>query len=328
MAKRTVLLSISLFVAVACSQSSTDTVPALGQVTSTASTACPAGAAPGAVCFSVVVSCAGLEDLGAILAVTEPTSPAAGTVYLHNNVGGTTVFDYGFVAQYLSRGLRVVQVQWAADWESSNAGIKAAACRYATLLSYAFTEVHGGDRTRAFCVQSFGGGSGGLAMSLAHYGAGSFLDAATISAGPPFARLDLGCDPTTPPRAACPEIPLAPVAYSGGVLGIISQWEASPACGHAGASSSDVARWQHDSVVSPDAVLDYPRTSLAAWFCVNAPDATVGEGSVFFDSLTSNATVHCVAGGAAGGVCSGEVPWPSALPDMVDDLVARCVPHH
>jgi hypothetical protein len=57
-------------------------------------------------------------------------------------------------------------------------------------------------------------------------------------------------------------------------------------------------------------------------------DATVGQGSLFFDALTSEASVHCVSGGTAGGTCDGEEPWPSALPDMVADLAARCTPRH
>ncbi len=317
-----------LVAAVAACSSSKPAAPTLGAVTSQASVACPAGAAPAASCSTVVVACPGLDDLSATLAVTEPSGPARGTVYLHGHVGGTAFFDDGFAGAYLARGFRVVQVAWASDWESSASGLKLAACRYATMLSYAFTQAHGGDRAQPFCAQSFGGGSGGLAMSLAFYGAGEFVDAITMSAGPPFARVDLGCDPSTPPRAVCDAIPSAPVAYGDGVLAIISGWERTPACGTSAPSADDVARWRDDSVLGAGAVLAYPSTSVAAWYCSNAPDATVGNGSLFFDAVTTDATVHCVGSGAGGGTCSGETPWPSALPDMVDDLVARCVPRH
>lgn len=266
----------------ACGATPAIVPPTLGTVSSATIVTCPAGASPSANCTSVTVSCPSLSDLTATIAVSDPTSPARGTIFLHDNVGGTTFFDYGFVGAYLAQGFRVVQVQWQSDWESSDVGIKASACRYATMLSYAFTHAHGADRTTGFCAQSFGGGSGGLAMSLAHFGAGDFLDAATLTAGPPFARLDLGCDPTTPPRAACPEIASVPVAYSGGVLGLMSQWENAPSCGTSGASASETARWARDSILSTGATLDYPQTSLAAWYCTNAPDVTVGQGSIFF----------------------------------------------
>jgi hypothetical protein len=306
-----------------------DTDPTvLGAVTSASSGPCPADAPPAAACTAVTVACPNLDDLDAVVAVTEPTGTALGTVYLHNNLGGTTVLDGGFVGTYTAAGLRVVQVEWQSDWQQSQIGLKHAACRYATLLAWAFTDVHGADRTKGFCAQSYGGGSGGLALALAHYGAGDLLDAVTFSAGPPFARVDLGCDPAAAPRPACPEIPAAPVAYSGGVLSIISQWEVAPACGTPDPPSSEILRWQSDSVLSPGGVTSFPSTSFAAWYCVGGTDATVGQGSFFFDALQADKAVHCVTGGTGGGTCSGQTPWPSALPDMTMDMVARCVPRH
>jgi hypothetical protein len=157
---------------------------------------------------------------------------------------------------------------------------------------------------------------------------GRVLDAATVSAGPPFARVDLGCDPTSAPRTVCPSAQPVAVAYSGGVLDIISKWELAPSCGRGGASASEIARWASDSVLSPGGTFDYPSTSLAAFYCSNGADATVGQGSLFFDQITSDKAVHCVSGGSGGGACSGEKPWPSALPEIVADMRARCTPRH
>jgi len=191
-----------------------------------------------------------------------------------------------------------------------------------------FTHVHAADRTHGFCAQSWGGGSGGLAFTLAHYGGGSMLDAVTVSAGPPFARIDMGCTATSPTTSACAAIPSVPITYSGGVLQIISTWEVAPTCGTATPTPSETTRWASDSILSSGATLAFPQTSLAAWYCVNGVDATVGQGSMFFDQVTTEATVHCVTGGAGGGSCDGETPWPSALPDMVADMTTRCIPRH
>ena len=298
-------------------------------MTAAAAVACPGGAAPGAACTSLVVTCPGLDDLQVVVAASEPTSGQAGaTVLLHDNVGGTQFFDYGFVAAYQAAGFRIVQAEWQSDWEQSSVGIKHAACRYATMLAWVYANVHQADRTHGFCAQSWGGGSGGLFFSLADYGAGGMLDAVTVSAGPPFARIDLGCNPASPPRAACPELPQVPVAYSGSVLGIISTWEQAPSCGATGAPSTEVTRWADDSVLSSGAVLSFPDTSLAAWYCTSGFDATVGQGSMLFDQVTTDQSVHCVAGGLGGGQCDGQTPWPSALPDMVLDMTTRCVPRH
>jgi hypothetical protein len=269
-----------------------------------------------------------MHDLAAVVVVSLPAGSPEGSVILHDNLGGTTLLDDGFVAAYEALGFRVVQVEWQSDWEQSYVGIKHAACRYATLVDWIFSNVHAEGRSRGFCAQSYGGGSGGLFFSLAEYGAGNVLDAVTVSEGPPFARIDLGCTPTTPPRAACPGLPSVPVAYSDGVLQIISQWEMAPTCGTAGAPSRDAPRWESDSILSPGATLSFPHTSLAAWYCTSGFDATLGQGSLLFDQVTTEKAVHCVAGGTAGGACSGQAPWPSALPDMVADMQARCVPRH
>ncbi len=304
-----------------------DTDPTtLGTIDGTSSVACPSDAPAGAACTSLVVRCPRLDDLGVTVVVSGPASPAA-TILLHNNVGGVQLLDDGFVDAYHASSFRVVQAEWQSDWEQSSVGVKHAACRYATLLAWIFTNVHGSDRGHGFCAQAWGGGSGGLAFSLAHYGAGDLLDAVTMSAGPPFARIDLGCDPATPAHPACAALPSVPVSYSDGVLQIISKWEMAPSCGSASPAPEEVARWADDSIVSAGATLAFPRTSVSAWYCANGPDATVGQGSLFFDQLTTAATVHCVSGGA-NGACDGEAPWPGALPDMVADMVSRCVPRH
>ena len=337
--KRSIAIAWGALLLAGCSQGSSpapagpllDTdAPALGTVTAAASIPCPAGAAGGASCSRLNVSCPRLDGLGVVVAVSEPAASARATVLLHDNLGGVAFFDAGFVDAYHAASFRVVQAQWASDWEQSDVGIKHAACRYATLVEWTFANIHGADRTRGFCAQSWGGGSGGLAYSLTHYRMGDVLDAITVSAGPPFARIDLGCDPGTAPRAVCAPLSSVPVAYSGGVLSIISEWEVAPTCGSsAGAPLSEVARWQADSVLSPGATLAFPDTSFGAWYCINGADATLGQGATFLDQASfAEASVHCVSGGGGGGQCQGQAPWPSALPDMVADLQTRCVPRH
>jgi hypothetical protein len=64
-----------------------------------------------------------------------------------------------------------------------------------------------------------------------------------------------------------------PVAYSGGVLSIISTWEEAPTCGQQGAPSDEVTRWADDSILSSGATLAFPHTSIAAWYCTSGFDA-------------------------------------------------------
>jgi hypothetical protein len=295
----------------------------VGTVGGEHSVPCPDAAAPGARCAELAVQCPAVDPLSVIVVTNEPTggTPTA-TVVLHDYVGGTELLDDGFVTALRGGGARVVQVKWQSDWQSSHAGIKRAACRIATLLSWIHTSIHQADRTRGFCAQSYGGGAGGLAFALADYGAGDLLDAVTVSGGPPFARVDLGCDPNTPPREVCPGSKPVALAYAGGPLAVISGWEEAPRCGHGPPSTADLLRWRRDSILATDARLSFPSTSVAAWYCDVEPDATVGQGALFLDAITTERSLHCV------GACADGRPWPSALDAMVADMRARCIPRH
>jgi hypothetical protein len=66
------------------------------------------------------VSCPALDDLHVVVAASEPaTGQGHATVLLHDNVGGTRFFDYGFASAYLGAGFRVVQAAWQSDWEQA-----------------------------------------------------------------------------------------------------------------------------------------------------------------------------------------------------------------
>ena len=158
----------------------------LGTASAESSVPCPAGAASGAKCTSLVIACPRLDALPVIVVTSAPpAATATATVLLHNYIGGTELLDDGFVDAYHAAKIGVVQVQWQSDWPASDHGVKHAACRYATLVRWIFEKVHAGDRTRGFCAQSFGGSGSGLAFSLTHYGMGDLLDAVTVSGGPP-----------------------------------------------------------------------------------------------------------------------------------------------
>jgi hypothetical protein len=294
---------------------------------SAASASCPVAAAPGAVCQTLTVHCPGLDDLAATIAVTQPPGAPTGTVVLLGGAGGTVPFNSGFPGAYLQKGLRVVQISWAAAWQESTVGMKAAACRPATALKWVFDQAHKSDRTRGFCVQGHSAGAGTVAYALAHYGLEDVLDFALISAGPPYGRIDYGCAPsayTGAPPDVCPELPAAGFSYSGSRVAV-DLWENTSTCGEPSPPDADVARWAADSVVSPGADFDHPSTPVSAWFCANKPNETPGLGTFWLSQLTSMKTVTCVSD-----QCTGEAVFanPTALTDMVSAMTQGCVPRH
>ncbi|HJZ86020.1 MAG TPA: hypothetical protein VKN99_12665 [Polyangia bacterium] len=279
----------------------------------------------GATCRSLTVSCPGIADAQAIVAVTEPASPAVGTVVMHAGGGGTGYLNDGFADPYLAHNLRVVQMRWSADWEqTASSGVLAAACRPATVIRWIFQNLHQGDRSRGFCGQGHSGGSGVLSYALTHYGLKDSFDFVVPSAGPPFGRIDYGCDPalyTGPPRNLCPQLTNAPIAFP---PHRVDAWENTTTCGTPNPPVADQARWAADSVVSPGADFDYPQTVMSFWFCATNPNETTGLGSFYIERISSQKSVTCAT------QCTGEGVFndPQAHQMMIDAMVAGCVPRH
>lgn len=295
---------------------------------------CPDAAPIGATCQQVTVTgCPGIEGeaIEAIVAVRSPSITARGTVVLLSGGGGLR-FQGAQNQSYLDAGLRMVHVAWVSDWEqTANQGIKTAACRPATILRWIFAEpgLHGGRRDTAFCGEGFSAGSGQLGYALAHYGLGDSLDYVSALSGPPFARIDLGCDGDAPATAEVCGTPntmrLPP--------GLLNPWEnIQPPlqCGSQGVPVAELARWRADSIAI-DGVYSYPRTQVQFYACTNRATAVTAQGKLYFDRIAAEAggdpdraQYHCYD--AADG-CQGEGLGTGAA-DATQALIAGCVPRH
>jgi hypothetical protein len=315
----------------------------LGTLTVTApSVTCTGNPGAGATCMSVSVSCPGIPDIDATIAVIEPSGGAPkGTIVAHAGGSGTGYFNggpegSGFAAAYTAKNFRFVQIEWATDWASGEGSIKTAACRPATAFQWMFENIHGASRTAGFCGTGTSGGSAALTYSLAAYGLKSVWDYMLVGAGPAPARIDYGCDPslyTGPPPDLCPTLKNAPYTYVPGVAKIANGWEGTSSCGSKGASSADIAKWSADSVAAPGADFDYPQTGMSWWFCLTSPNETTGQGSFLIDQVHPQGgppDVHCYGGSSSPSVCQNEYVFedPGAFSAAVDEMTAKCVPNH
>lgn len=304
-----------------------------GRVTVLGAVTCPAGAARGASCTSIRVSCSGIPDLDATLGVALPTGAARGTVILLSSGTGTTFFNSGFTGPYLDDGFRVVQLAWGSAWEGANgAGLTASSCRPSTVFKYVFQTIHGGSRTSGFCGQGMSGGGGQIAYSLTQYGLADYFDYVLLAAGPGLSRMDYGCDPglyTGPPRDLCPLLPEAPIAYGTDVESKVNAWENTTTCGSAHPLPPDIARWAADSIVTSNVSFVYPNTGMSWFFCATSPvNESTGQGSFLIDQVVpKNAPpdVNCYSG-----TCQGENVWqdPNAVAAAESEMLAQCVPNH
>jgi hypothetical protein len=311
----------------------------LGTVTVTAPTvACPGNPGAGSTCMSISVSCPGIPTIAATVAVAEPAGGSPrGTIVAHAGGAGTGFFNGSaagadFASAYTSNNLRFVQIAWGADWaQTGGVGIKSAACRPATAFQWMFTQIHGGSHTSPFCGTGSSGGSAAIMHSMAHYGLKNTFDYLVVAAGPAPARIDYGCDPTLykgPALNLCPLLTSAPYAYVPGVQNISDSWEGTTSCGSANPSASNIAKWNNDSVWSPDGDYNYPQTGISYWFCVTTPNETTGQGKLLIDQLrpkNNPLDVHCYSG-----VCQSEAVFedPSAFNLAVSEMTANCVPNH
>jgi hypothetical protein len=308
------------------------TVGGLGSVTGVARVACPAGTPAGAICEHITITgCPGIESeaINATVAILAPSAPLRGTVVHLKGGGGEGFLTLG-TSEYQAAGFRQVFVSWDTDWEQTlSHGIRTAGCRPATMLRWVFDDpaLHGGSRTVAFCAEGKSGGAGQLGYALAHYGLGDVLDYVTERAGPPFSRIDLGCDGDAPPTATVCGDTVTMLLPS-----VLDHWEniAPPLhCGSTGVPISERSRWRQDSIAF-GGVYDYPRTDVQFFICTHNAPAVAGMSQLYYNQIvgaeggTSRVGFHCFS--QADG-CQGE-DLGTGDPVAIQSMIDHCTPRH
>jgi hypothetical protein len=286
----------------------------------------------GAKCKTVTITgCAGLESeaINAMIAIVPPNGAVNGTV-IHLIGGGGEGYETAGVDQYSANNLLQVFVDWATDWElTKSVGIKAAACRPATIMKWIFDNVHTGGHTAPFCGQGHSGGSGQLGYALAQYGMGDYFDYVNELSGPPFARIDLGCDGDAPQTASVCGVDdpthLPP--------SLMDPWEriAQPlTCGAQGVPAAELERWKNDSITI-GGVYNYPNTEVQFFDCTYKATGVTAMAQIYFNTISQaegpsgQVGFNCVS--QADG-CSGEGLGPTGNTQLANALVTGCKRRH
>ena len=286
------------------------------------------GELPGTSCQLVEVACPGIPALRAQVRTTPPASTVdtRGTILFGTGGGGESWYERGPNPSAMMRalagdGFQIVQRAWIDQWESGGEGLAAAACRYATLLTWVHDEVRSAG---ALCATGNSGGSAEIGYALSRWDREAILDLAVPTGGPVMSRVDLGCLDFEEWPEECQELPDGTVCEPAGVQ---CNYQGSNFQHIDGAYLPDTPCELHDatfadtlladSILSPDADLDFGATPVHQLLGERDCSPALPQGVLWFDAITSQKTRTFVPGTGHG--TAGTEEGAAAIRRVLDD---------
>jgi hypothetical protein len=172
-------------------------------------------------------------------------------------------------------------------------------CRYATLLTWIHDNIHTGGK---FVATGNSGGSAEIGYALTSWGRAAILDLAVPTSGPPTARLDYACvNQATPQWASlCASIIPANTMQCTTETCILGAPPPAPTaaatdnvCTQVSPQPTLEQLWD-DSVVNPDAVLNYPKTLVHFIYGEQDCGEPVPIGLTYATKVTSQKVIEFV----------------------------------
>ena len=274
---------------------------------------CPPGGLTG-VCYAVSISCPNVNDFTGYVKVTYPTGTPVGSVVFSSGGNGTGLYekDYTYGTTVLDTvsqaGLTVAQTTWdhpftmsqPHGWEPGPGGVRALACRYATLAQWIYTNIHQANTGAPFCATGNSAGAEEIGQAMTHYGLGSIFAMVEPTSGPSFSQQVWACDGTQPDVVnPCGNLSGYGVGLSG-TEQFIDPAYSKPICSETYKTHETTfdAIFLHDSVVSTDAALSYPNTFVNFRFGDLDMGAGPNQGTTWESAITSAKGSSCIAGAA------------------------------
>jgi hypothetical protein len=295
---------------------------------------CPSGGLAGAACYALEVSCPEIPNYTVYLKTLAPSGPPKGVVTLTRGGTSTELFEdyvYGSVTiqNLLKSHFLVAEMTFGAPftnaeqgWQTNVNGIgpRAASCRYATATQWIKNNLAA---QVPLCAAGLSAASQQIAEGLAHYGLGQYLAFAELGSGPPFSRADQGCIRSSArSQEYCSGVNIGMNVGLTNAHDYIDPAYVGPWCSQATetGSTEHQAEFLADSVTSPDAVLNYPNTTV--WFLYGSLDnsSAINQGENYRQNISSSNHAGCVRN------------TPHALADtlagaqqMASDLSLQCI---
>jgi hypothetical protein len=221
-------------------------------------------------------------------------------------------------------------------------------------LNYFYTQYYAGDGTKTatagMCAQGASGGAGQIAIALTFYGAGAYLDKASLGAGVNLTDVVKGCK-VPYSNGSLTQVPYDDICPSGafGCNPSVATWTGIEAytgeearlltftgyngCAVAGQPTSATANthWGAMSLTDylygySDGTESYPQTAISAWLCDNDDAASrnpsAAQAWMFLSQISRSSQI---AGGCVNQHIAGGTVDPAYYDNQGDCLaVTRC----
>lgn len=266
---------------------------------------CPADGLQATACYALDISCPAIPDYTAYAKMFMPARPVGAIIFTIGGVANDVYESYKY-------GGMIVQNVTAANYEAveltfgepfsdspgwqydvSGMGVRAASCRYATVVAWVHDQMNGAP----VCATGNSGGGALIGEGLAHYGLGDYLKFAELTSGPPFSRLDYGClDTIAPATEYCSGADVGMDLGVSDAENFIDPAYPGPWCSSSleDHSTEHEAEFLQDSVVSTDAVLDYPKTTLRFLFGGLDTTSAIRQGLYYQSQIVQQPSYACI----------------------------------
>lgn len=276
----------------------------LGTVSATMS-ACPKTGLVATSCYKLIVSCPDVADSQIDLKVFHAENPIATDLLGVGGTGNGFWEDYTYgsttIQELLVAHHSVVELSFADGWEenANSAGVRKAACRYATTAVWTKAHLSPSLHLNAAGVSA---GSALIGYGLAHYGIDRFLNFALLVSGPPFVDLPSCCDGALRP----PGLSRCSGKINSFAVGVTNAQEfidpayqpkLSAACSSSQINRSDKygALFAPDSIVTSRAQLKYAIPVHFLWGHLDDEGSAMTQGQLYEGAITSSVSDSCVA---------------------------------
>ncbi len=254
---------------------------------------------PNTTCVELEIDCAPTALPKKVDLRITPTTAAIslGTVIYGSGAAGHAFYEdkgAGTITAALAAGFDAIQRSWDGQqgWLEGSGGLKASACRYATLATWIYNNQH--TAGEPFCATGNSGGASEMAYALSQFGRESIFDLIVPTAGPPMSRVDIGCISNTqdPLKQQCLTQPLHP-DHMCTTFGCDTPTQAIDPnySGITPCASETLNILKRHSVLGGNRTdLDYPDTSVRFIFGENDCSSGAGLSYYYYNELVAQGT--------------------------------------